>query len=707
MKKWLVIISLLVILLTVNSLAFAANDAINVSMNGKNMQVKEVGVLLDGQAFEAEVPSFIYGDRTLVPIRFVAQRLGADVSWDQSTKTATVIRGNSEIKLQIDSNQVVLNNQTKTIDNNSIPRLVTFSNNDSRTMVPVRFVSETFGYEVGWDPEYEIPYINSSDESENIEVMDLNPIITPNPDKTEEDLDAATINNVKVVKGSTQKHRIIINSDKPIKYQSLFLPDSNKLVIDIENSVLKSSSGDASNFIDLNDDYIKSLSYSQYQTNPYTTRVVAELYAKCDFDIYTSEDGKTTTVTFEEYKFDGISVEKVDGRDALVIDDMEDVQYNIMTLTSPNRVVIDLLDTNLTNKIYEYDVELGYIDNVRVSQFAGDKNYNSNDRIVRIVLDVMSGVNEANVSIDREGDKLIITPEKSIWEYISYDNNHADRYISIMNNEKTDYNVEYDYDSTTMFITIPTESTDITEGETIVGDNFINSIKVIENRDETVISINFKRGIEYDILSNKKDDTIEIVTRRDPNIPYNDKTIVIDPGHGGTDPGAISPNGIKEKDVNLPLALKAQISLEALGYDVIMTRSDDTTLALKDRVNIANRNNADIFVSIHHNSTLNSAINGLEVLYCPRDLGDSKMDEQYPLAESVSKAILANTGGIDRGIFQRPKLKVIRETYMPAILVEVGYLSNAEDEARILDGNYQNSVVQGIVNGIQNYFEMY
>lgn len=707
MKRWLVIISLLVVLLTVNSLAFGANDTINVSMNGKNMQVKEVGVLLDGQAFEAEVPSFIYGDRTLVPVRFVAERLGAKVDWDQSTKTAIVTRGSDEIRLTIDSNQVVLNNQTRTLDNNSTPRLVTFSNNDSRTMVPVRFVSEAFGYEVGWDSEYEIPYINSTDDSEDIQVIELNPIITPGPEITEENSEIATISSVNVVKGSTEKYRIIINSDKAINYQSLFLPDSNKLVIDIENSVLKTSTGDAYNFIPVNDNLIKSLSYSQYQTNPYITRVVAELYDKYNFDIYTSGDGKTTVVTFEEYKFDGVFVDNIDGRDALVIEGMKDVDYNIMTLTSPNRVVIDLLDTNLTNKIYEYNVEFGFVHNVRVSQFSGDKNYSSNDRIVRVVLDVMDGVNDTNISIKRDDDRLIISPEKSIWEYMTYDNSHIDKYISIKNNEKTSYDIEYDYGSTTMFITIPKESTDLVEGETLVRDNFINGIAVTENRHDTVIAINFKRGIEYNILSGKKDDTIEIVARRDPSISYTDKTIVIDPGHGGKAPGAISPNGIKEKDVNLALALKTQALLESLGYDVIMTRTNDIDIDLNERANIANRNNADIFVSIHHNSTTNPDINGLEILYCPRDLGTNKTDEQYPLAYSVSKGILASTGGEDRGIIQRPKLVVIREANMPAILVEVGYLSNAEDEARILDENYQNLVVIGLVNGIQNYFEMY
>ena len=171
-----------------------------------------------------------------------------------------------------------------------------------------------------------------------------------------------------------------------------------------------------------------------------------------------------------------------------------------------------------------------------------------------------------------------------------------------------------------MFITIPKESTDIVEGETLVRDNFINGIAVTENRHDTVIAINFKRGIEYNILSGKKDDTIEIVARRDPSISYTDKTIVIDPGHGGKAPGAISPNGIKEKDVNLALALKTQALLESLGYDVIMTRTNDIDIDLNERANIANRNNADIFVSIHHNSTTNPDINGLEILYCPRIL---------------------------------------------------------------------------------------
>jgi N-acetylmuramoyl-L-alanine amidase len=704
MKRFLFIISLLILLLTFNSVVFGANEIINVSMNGSKVQVKEVKVLMDGQAFKSDVPSFIYIDRTLVPIRFVAESFGAEVGWDQATKTATVKHKDKVVKLTIDSNKVVLNNEAKTLDKNSIPKLVTFSNNDSRTMVPVRFISEVLGYEVGWDENNQMPYINSSDD---IEVIDLNPIIDPetptNPTTPSVPASTATIDSINVVKGSTSKQRVVIKSNQPIDFEPLFLPDSNKLIIDIEDAVLKTSD---SKEIKVNDGYIRSVTYSQYDNDPYVTRIVVQLEDKSDYDFYTSSDGKTNVLTFEEFKFNNIEIEKVDGVEALVIDDVKGIEYNVMNLKNPERIVIDLMDTNLTKKISEFNLQTGFIKNVRVSQFSGDNNYSPNDRIVRLVLDVQDGTTNPNVSIERDGDKLIIKPEKSIWEFITYDSTGTDRLISIKNNDSVRYDVNYDSSSKRMDIIIPSEDSDLVKSMTALSDNFIRQIQVNENGDDTIVSIYFVRGIEFEVLSDKRAEVIKIAFRRDPNLKY-DGTIVIDAGHGGKDPGAISSNGTQEKVVNLQIALKVQRLLEDLGFNVIMTRTDDTFVDLYERANIANRNNADLFVSIHHNSTLNKAVQGLEILYCPRGSGVGKTADQYPLAEIISKSILQSTGGIDRGIIQRPGLVVIRETKMPAVLVEVGYLSNAEEEARIINDGYQNKVAQGIISGIQNYLDMY
>ena len=707
MKRFLFLVSLLTLLLVVNPVAFGANGVINVSMNGNKVQVKEVNILMDGQALKSDVPSFIHIDRTLVPIRFVAERFGAKVDWNQATKTATVTHKDKVVKLIIDSDKVLLNNETKTLDKNSIPKLVTFANNDSRTMVPVRFISEILGYEVGWDENSETPYINSSDD---IEVIDLSPTVDPEvpskPETPEVSQKTTTINSINVVKGSTGKNRLEIKSNQSIKFEPLFLPDSNKLIIDIENAVLKTSEPDKPSEIKVNDANISKVTYSQYKSNPYVTRVVVELQDKADYGFYTSDDGKTTILAIEDYKFNNIEIDK-SGNEALVIDNVEGIQYNVIKLKSPERIVIDLLDTNLTQKVYEYNLQVGFVNKVRVSQFSGDNNYSPNDRIVRIVLDVVDGVKDPNVIVTRDGDKLIITPEKSIWDYISYDVSGTDRLLSIKNNDKVKYDIDYNLNSKRMDITIPSEDSDLVEGLTSLNDNFIKEIRVTKNSYDTIVSIQFKRGIEYDVISDRSAKLIQVAFRRDPNIPYNDKTIVIDAGHGGKDPGAISPNGTQEKSVNLQVALKVQQLLESMGYNVIMTRSDDTFVDLYERANIANRNNADLFVSVHHNSTINNATNGLEILYCPRGSGSGKTQDQYPLAETMSKSILSKTGGVDRGIIQRPGLVVIRESNMPAVLVEVGYLSNNEEEKRIISDAYQNKVAEGIVLGIQNYLDMY
>lgn len=704
MKKKLLVITLMIFILMISSIAFGANGIINVSMNGSRVQVKEVPVLMNGQAFISDVPSFIYVDRTLVPVRFVAEKLGAEVKWDQNTKTATVIQSDKEIKMTIDSTSVTVNNQVRNLDKNSIPKLVTFANNDARTMVPVRFVSEVLGYEVGWDENSNTPYINTPDE--DIEVIDLDPDVTlpeepktpVNPSNPSDSSDAA-INSVSAVKGSTSKHRVVIKADKAVEYDTLFLPDSNKLIIDIKNSYLNLSNVGE---IKVNDENVKSIGYSQHGSG---SRIVVELNSKAEYEIYSSQDGKTVTATFEENIFRGIYSDKINGRDALVIDGLGGANYKTLKLTSPERIVIDLLDTNLADQVYSYNINNGFIKGARVSQFSDASLYNVNDRIVRIVLDINETVKNPQVDISSDGGRLIITPQKSFWENISYDAGGSEKTIKITNNEKTRYDVQYYSGMKVLMVTIPASSSDLEVSDISIKDNFIEDISIAENNGDKVVTISFKREIIYNVLSDRSSGEIVLSMKRDPAFVSTDYTIVIDAGHGGKDPGAISPNGTKEKDVNLIIALKTRDLLESLGYNVIMTRTGDTYPGLYERSGMANSNNADIFVSIHHNSIANSEINGLEILYCPRDKGPRKTDEQYPLADAVLKGILSSTGGVDRGIRQRPDIIVTREADMPAILVEVGYLTNAQEEARILNDAHQNKVVSGLVSGIQNYFE--
>ncbi|PYE51275.1 N-acetylmuramoyl-L-alanine amidase [Paenibacillus barcinonensis] len=172
------------------------------------------------------------------------------------------------------------------------------------------------------------------------------------------------------------------------------------------------------------------------------------------------------------------------------------------------------------------------------------------------------------------------------------------------------------------------------------------------------------------------------------------KVVVIDAGHGDQDPGAIGVTGKREKDFNLAMALKVDALLKKEPkIDVVLTRSDDTFLALKERVKIAQNINADIFISIHANSGPVAA-SGVETYY--------SRSVSKELANIMHKYLVQTSGLKDRGV-KMASLHVTRETTMPAVLLEGGFLSNKGDEAVLFTENFQNNVAKGIVAGIKEY----
>lgn len=700
----MVFLTIIVLILALNSIAFADN-IISVTMNGSNVAVKEVPLLVDGQAIKSEVPTFIHIDRTMVPIRFVAESFGADVTWDQNTKTASVAHGNNTVKLTIDSDKVYFNGQTLTMDKNSIPKLVTFANEDSRTMVPVRFVSEILGYEVGWDEVNRIPYINSKDDGDSgEEVVDLN------PEANVPEVSLTNINNIQVVKGSTDSGKIAISIDSKVNLLDTYSSRDRQLTINIPNSRLNISG----KTINVNDKNISSIVYETSPEDRYSTRVTVSLKGSKEYSIYESSDGKTQYISFEDHQVDNIKKENIDGNDAIVIKDLGNVKYNIMKLSNPERVVVDLMDSTLANKIYSYDYKAEFIDGVRVSQFSGDKNYSKHDRIVRLVLDVKAGVRNPEIKVDDKNGDLIITPivEKTqlSWDHIKYEGSSNEKNIVIENSKRTTYDVMYLPAHKRLDIEIPMSATDLEAGIINVHDGFISIIEVSEvKQDDNVrVSIYFNREVEHEVLSKNRADEIEIqlIGGSIPDRAPGEELVVLDPGHGGSDPGAMY-GGINEKDINLSVALKTKSKLEAMGYKVLMTRYDDSTVDIYERPKIANNAKADIFVSIHYNAFSNQSVAGLETYYCPRDRGDGKTKEQFPLASEVHNSILASTGANNRNVRQQAGFVVIRQTNMPAILIEGGYMSNPDELKLISSDSYQDLIAEGLSKGIKNYFEKY
>jgi N-acetylmuramoyl-L-alanine amidase len=222
-----------------------------------------------------------------------------------------------------------------------------------------------------------------------------------------------------------------------------------------------------------------------------------------------------------------------------------------------------------------------------------------------------------------------------------------------------------------------------------------------------------------------------------------DRVVVIDPGHGGKDPGAISPGGVAEKTVTLAYARAVRKQLEAIGgYKVVLTRNNDRFLPLQDRVAIARRAGAELFLSIHADSMANPDVSGLSVYTVSERASDA---EAAALAERENRAdrwagaplkaqsvaatrilidvlqrqtmnnsihmaglLVTSLQGTTPILPQRPHrfagFVVLKAPDVPSVLIELGYLSNAADEARLVNSVHRQRVAAGIATAIDSYF---
>ncbi|HUE87010.1 MAG TPA: N-acetylmuramoyl-L-alanine amidase [Vicinamibacterales bacterium] len=214
------------------------------------------------------------------------------------------------------------------------------------------------------------------------------------------------------------------------------------------------------------------------------------------------------------------------------------------------------------------------------------------------------------------------------------------------------------------------------------------------------------------------------------------RSVVIDPGHGGDEDGARGPGGALEKDITLQVARRLRTMIESrLGLRVFLTRDDDRTMSLDDRAAYANSQKADAFVSIHANAALRPAMRGAEVFYLSVDRADAEsrrvsessevlpalgggtraidlilwetaqaryLEQSSTLAGMVEQALRSRVEMSPRPVQQAP-FRVLVGATMPAVLVEIGYLSNSEQEQALTSGAYQDQIAQGLFDAIMQF----
>lgn len=237
--------------------------------------------------------------------------------------------------------------------------------------------------------------------------------------------------------------------------------------------------------------------------------------------------------------------------------------------------------------------------------------------------------------------------------------------------------------------------------------------------------VNLPRQLDFDQLS--------------PPVPEPGRIrIMLDPGHGGIDPGAVGAGLVQEKDIVLEIARKTRDFLEAEGYQVILTRDDDRFLSLRKRAQLANRLQVELFVSIHANAAYNQLAQGTETFYyapassiwsrslaqlenavlkletpsesgnngpvAEENTGSERRRESVRAAAAVQKRLSAAVQTPNRGI-KAAEFYVLKHTRMPSILVETGFLSNHRELEKLNDTKYRAGVAEAIARGVGDYLE--
>ena len=343
------------------------------------------------------------------------------------------------------------------------------------------------------------------------------------------------------------------------------------------------------------------------------------------------------------------------------------------------------LKNKFINKLYDKDEFINFV----------NYEYDDKNKISEFVIEINPDIDMKKVNISKNNRGIVISYKVTVQktEIFHYE---TGRSISTLTIPLKTSSVINSFNEDGKFIIkvphslLPTENYDFTPEK---NDRNVTSIQAYEEGDETVINVLLKDRVSCKVVKDGSDGTIIVDFVKGNHEPPK---IYLDPGHGGKDSGAVG-NGIYEKDVVLPVSLMLADKLRNAGYEVIMSRDSDTYPTLEQRAAEANDCDADLFISIHANSAdKNSSAYGVETYYYSGD--DSKK-----IANLALKELVASTGSSDRGSKKMGYL-VIKRTYMPATLLELGFISNPKEAKDLNSPEYQEKCADAVFTAINTYF---
>lgn len=376
-----------------------------------------------------------------------------------------------------------------------------------------------------------------------------------------------------------------------------------------------------------------------------------------------------------------------------------------MVLQNPLRIVYDIPNTLVNHEIRNSEYQINETDSVKIGQFEVNK--------ARIVITtpnvtkyipVYSTDNQSLLiaNLDKLDHKSLFGTACDIISYNTEKTNSQTSSMILSFNHPLVHGIDRTNQRLILYLYNVARYNEDTFNETFKNTYFANSnIQLLPG-----VGMKLTIPTEPDTFINtylgadSKTLKVQVTTPKKTKPPFTSqnsgiKKIVIDPGHGGNDVGAIRGD-ITEKEITLDVSKRVRNILEKKGYKVEMTRDNDKTVSLQDRVAFSESEHPDIFVSVHVNSSEKPEITGIETHYYRQ--------ESMSLAQTVHAALASNIKTNNRGLF-KSKFYVINHTTAPAILVEIGFISNDGERAELVSDKRKQATAKAIAEGVENYFK--
>ncbi len=634
MKKYIFLLIVIIVLAVGTSVSAESFFA---EISGDKVLMRNTGD--DGVVELKSVDIYNLEDYKYFGIRAMAESCGAEVSWDDNTKTVLVIHNDLVISLKNNSSDIFINGNKY---NFGYPVIII----DGKSYAPLELY-KAFTGELQASVE-SIPALSS---------------------------DLYESGNGLVIEKGENSDRIKIKGAAEGLIHDFLLSNPGRIVLDIEDINISGSFSIGRTYTGIR----------HFKGSDDVTRIVFDLAG--DYKYNLDYEGKDVVVTISETGYFAAVHELVEYRNnSVIINTSEYDGYRISRGTDPYTINV-AIPGMLAEYSFALDIEGEFVQSVSVSAESAETVFSIELR------------EQCSFELEKLTDSFIIGIYEPVVMGLTYHNLNGKKYISLDSTTSIDEIKSIRNNGGETIVTVNDPEGLLTSGQVYINDETVKSVYVSRNGSNAIIRITtkFPRFISSELVNEQP---CLVLYEND----YRDFLVVISAGHGGSDPGAIV-NGIYESHLNLKIAEKLKEELQNSGISVYMIRTDDSFVSLENRTYTANKMKADLFISIHCNTLNDPEFKGLMTLVHSGYLNYTNLNGKTA-GTIIHGEVIKSTGAVDKGIRDRDKIIVLKDTAMPAVEIECGFLTNEAEFGKLLEDSYQWSIARGTAAGVLKVLDL-